>query len=152
MISVGAPPVNGIRPVAQLEQHDAEREQIGAVIDRMAERLLRRHVRDRAQHHPGHRDLRLGHLGGAAAILDELGEAEVEDLDQAALGAHQVRALDVAVDDAARVRLVERFGDLHGRSRSPRAPAAHRGHGCDSSSPSTYSMTMKSAPACSPMS
>ena len=34
MISVGDPPSNGIRPVAQLEQHDAEREEIGAVIDR----------------------------------------------------------------------------------------------------------------------
>ena len=43
---------------------------------------------------------------------DELGQAEVEHLDQAALGAHQVRALDVAVDDAAAVRFIERVGDL----------------------------------------
>ena len=43
---------------------------------------------------------------------EELREAEVEDLDQAALGPHQVRALDVAVDDAAAVRFVERVGHL----------------------------------------
>ena len=44
--------------------------------------------------------------------LQELGQAEVEHLDQPALGAHQVRALDVAMHDPARVRLVERVGDL----------------------------------------
>ena len=48
----------------------------------------------------------------AAAVADELRQTEVEHLDEPALGAHQVCALDVAMDDAARVRFVERVGDL----------------------------------------
>ena len=61
MISVGDVPTNGMRPGRELEQHDAEREQIGAMIDGAAERLLRRHVRHRADDHPRHRHLRLRH-------------------------------------------------------------------------------------------
>ena len=48
----------------------------------------------------------------AAPSRQELREPEVEHLDQAALGAHQVGALDVAMDDAARVRFVQRVGHL----------------------------------------
>ena len=43
----------------ELEEHDAEREEIGAVIDRPAERLLGRHVGHRADDHAGNRHLRL---------------------------------------------------------------------------------------------
>ena len=42
----------------------------------------------------------------------ELGEAEVEDLDQPALVDHDVAGLDVAVDDAALVRLGQRLRHL----------------------------------------
>ena len=67
MISVGDVPSNGIRPVDQLEQHDAERKQIGAMIDGLAQRLLRRHVGHRPHDHPRHRHLRLrrGRVAGA---------------------------------------------------------------------------------------
>ena len=96
----------------ELEEHDAEREDIGPVVDRMAERLLGRHVGHGAEHHPGDRDLRLRDFRVLTAILDELREAEIEHLDEASVGPHQVCALDVAVDDAARVRFVERIGHL----------------------------------------
>src|SRR6185436_11115721 len=43
-----------------------------------------------------------------------LGEAEVENLGLLAIGDEDVRRLDVAVQDAARVRGVERVGNLHG--------------------------------------
>ena len=44
----------------------------------------------------------------------ELREAEVEHLHQATIGTNEIRGLDVAMDDAAAVRLVERVGHLDG--------------------------------------
>ena len=44
MISVGDAPSNGVRPAA-LEEDDAERKQIRALVDRAAEGLFRGHVR-----------------------------------------------------------------------------------------------------------
>ena len=97
---------------------------------------------------PGDGDLRLRDRGvDRAAVRHELGEAEVEHLDQAALGAHQVGALDVAMDDAAarapRPARRRPAGRLRRSRGSAARPCATRG---ESSSPSTYSMTMKSAP------
>ena len=96
----------------ELEEHDAEREDVGPVIDRMAECLLGGHVGDGAEHHPGDRDLLLRDLRVRTAIFDELREPEIEHLDEASVGPHQVCALDVAVNDAARVRFVEGVGHL----------------------------------------
>ena len=95
----------------QFEQDDAQGEQVDAVIDRPSERLLGGHVRDRADDHSRH-----GHLGLRDVlrgdVRDELRQTEVEDLDQPALGSHQVCALDIAMHDSARVRFVERVGHL----------------------------------------
>ena len=97
----------------QLEEYDAEGKQIRALIDGTAERLLGRHIGHRADDHPRDRDLRLRDARGLGALgPDKLRQPEIEDLDQPALGPHQVRALDVAVHDPARVRFVEGIGDL----------------------------------------
>ena len=98
-------------PRQQLEEDNAQGKQINAMIDGSAERLLRCHVRHRPDHDPGHRHLRLGDVAAGAAA-DEFRETEIENLDQSPLGAHQVCALDVAMNNAARVRLVEGIGDL----------------------------------------
>ena len=87
-----------------LEEDDAEREDVGAVIERLASQLLGRHVGDR----PGE----IGVQGGRAALVpadhrgkgkEDAGQAEVEDLDRARRVDHDVLGLEVAVDDAAGV-------------------------------------------------
>jgi hypothetical protein len=50
---------------------------------------------------------------GTRIRLHELGQAEVHDLDLAALGHEDVGRLDVAMDDPEAVCRVERVGDLH---------------------------------------
>jgi hypothetical protein len=91
-------------PRQELEQDDPERVDVGAGPDALAVSfgLLGRHVRRRADEAGGE--------GGAGAIGVER-EAEVQ---QARLGAaleDDVGRLDVAVDDAALVGVVERAGD-----------------------------------------
>ena len=63
---------------------------------------------DAAQGRAGHRQLRLAE--GAR-------DAEIRDLDPAAAGQQHVGRLDIAVDDAARMRCVQRFVDLLGDAR-----------------------------------
>ena len=116
-----------------LVQHDAEREEVGARVELLAARLLRRHVRDRADRRA--RDSsdsfavvrvrrRPTRVGGRSA--DQLGQPEVEHLRLAARGDEDVGGLDVAMDDALRVRRVERVGDL----RWPGRAASSSGSGC----------------------
>ena len=104
-------------PRQHLVDHDARGEEIGALIDVASQRLLGRHIRHRAQHRAGQRvfadrerdvERRL-----SRRRLEELREAEVQHLHLAAGGHDDVRALDVAVDDAAGVRLDQRVVDLH---------------------------------------
>jgi RNA polymerase sigma-70 factor (ECF subfamily) len=90
----------------ELEQRDAERPHVGPRIDRRARaKLLRRHVTRRAQDRAaaGHRAIGPAHLRNP----------EVEDLEERrairALRQKEIRRLDVAVDDAARVRDGERL-------------------------------------------
>ena len=72
------------------------------MIDALAADLLRRHVVERTHHH-----VAAGQLGG-----DEAGETEIENLDHAVIGDEDVGGLDVAVDDAVDVRVVEPFADI----------------------------------------
>ncbi len=44
---------------------------------------------------------------------EQLGDAEVENLDVAVAADHQILGLEVAVDDAGLVRLRQAFGDLN---------------------------------------
>jgi hypothetical protein len=75
------------------------------VIDLGPAPLLRRHVRGRADAPGG-----LGDLGAARHFR----EAEIHDLDLARRRHHDVRALDIAVDDPAFVRGLETLRDLRG--------------------------------------
>jgi hypothetical protein len=95
---------------AQLVDHAAERVDVGPVIDLgRIDTLLRRHVKGRAKH--------VAALGQARRHGgDELGNAEIEDLDQlaAGLGGDQVDVprLEVAVDHIGGVGGVQREAEL----------------------------------------
>ncbi len=92
-----------------LVEHDAEREEIRAVIDGKPERLFGAHIAGRADHLA---DLRAHQLAGIG-VADPR-DAEIEQLGgQPVVGEQDVRGLDVAVHDAARMRIGERVGHLH---------------------------------------
>ncbi len=82
------------------------------MIHRAPERLFRRHVRDRAEHHAGNAHLGLRDRRLPVLPRQELGQPEVEHLDEPAARPNEVGTLDVAMNDAARVGFVERVGHL----------------------------------------
>ncbi len=95
-----------------LVEHHADREDIRAVIDRLALELLGRHVGQRADDHAdagrGRRH-RLGCIAvGFRAV--ELDKPEVENTHAAVVADHHVPRLEVAVDDAFGVRRLEGVG------------------------------------------
>ena len=139
-----------------LVQHDAEREDVDARVDRTAAQRLGRQVRrlalDRAV---------LGVAPRGAVARD----AEVEQLERARRRQHDVRRRDVAMDDAQRlavaalqaVDVVERAADLVREVRRDRdrheLPAERSAlHRAISDGPSTYSSTRNSVPSASPKS
>jgi hypothetical protein len=119
-------PRNGRLPVDHLEEHDAEGEEVGARVDRLSRRLLRRHVRQRAEHHALARR-ELGRLVGRWRLrLEKARQAEVEDLDQALGGQPHVARLQ---SRGARCR---RRARRRGRRRSAARCAAPRPAAADS--------------------
>jgi len=82
-----------------LEEGDAERVDVGAVIGTLVEALLRRQVAGGAHEHAGG-----GEPGGGRA---HEGQTEVGDLDQAAVSDHEVGWFDVAVDHPLGVGVLE---------------------------------------------
>ena len=107
-------PLEGSLSCRHLVEDRAERELVGAEVEGLAARLLGRHVADGAEN--GARPRFLDCRGALAASLrlvsQQLGQAEVEDLDVAVPGHHHVLGLQVAVDDAGRVGLAEAVGNL----------------------------------------
>ena len=110
---------NGRWPVSISYRIDAERVEVGARVDRLPERLLRRHVLGRPVDHAGLREdvlLRAGAVVRAELAHLDLGDAEVEDLHEVrvavALDEHDVLGLEIAMHDLERVRALERAGDL----------------------------------------
>ena len=96
------PARNGRMPGEQLVHHGAERIQIGMMRELEALHLLGRHVRRTAGDALDARDLRIG----------DQRDAEVDDAHVGILREHDVRRLDVAMNDAARVGVVQRLGAL----------------------------------------
>src|SRR6185503_13680392 len=101
-----------------LVYHCAERKDVAAEVNALAEKLLRRHVFDRSKYHAGIRlDLNDGLFRAVsrepALSLDELRESEIQNLRVAVAADHQVLRLEVAMNDAMLVRLAKPFGDLN---------------------------------------
>ncbi len=90
-------------PGDQLVGDDSKRVQVGAGPRLLATRLLRREVRGGAENRA---DL------GDARLLGRLGDAEVRQLDLAFASAQKVAGLDVAVDNAVAVRVVQALACL----------------------------------------
>ena len=101
----------------QLVQHDGERIDVGGRGHGGARELLRRGVLGRGGTAGQAREL--GRLA-AAAIVEQLGDAEVEQLHRAGVGDEDVRGLEIAVHDQPRMR------GLHGAEhlREQRQPLA----------------------------
>ena len=118
------------RPAGEhLVEDDAERPDVGALVDGLAPRLLGRHVgrgaeddaelrpvrgRHRRRVHERRRAREVGRGGAARGRVHRLGQAEVEDLDLPVRRELHVGGLEVAVDDSLLVRGLERLGDLPG--------------------------------------
>ena len=111
-----------------LVEHAAEGEDVAAPVHPSAGHLFGRHVAEGTEHDPGRG------LGEGGAVVGELGavealqrQAEIEDLDRAVRGQEDVLRLEVAVDDAARVRGGEPVGNgcADADHLAPRADAGH---------------------------
>ena len=133
-----------------LEQHPAEGPDVGAPVDRLALGLLGRHVGGGAQDHPGQRSgggerRRVGRVAASpsAGDLQRLGQAEVEHLDLAIGGDHDVGRLEVAVDHAGLVGGLQRQGDLPRDGEGFVEGQRPRARRWDRSSPGTSSMARK---------
>jgi hypothetical protein len=94
--------VEGRRAREALVQDAGQRVAVGTRVDGFAADLFRSEIVERADHLPGVRR-------GAAELL---GDPEVGQVDVAVLIEQDVRRLDVAVDETAAVRGVERARDL----------------------------------------
>ena len=100
-----------------LVQNRAEREDIAAVIDGTAANLFRRHIADGADDEPrngvdlSRREERVRRSSGDR--LDELREAEVENLHAPIEGDEQILGLEIAVHDAGVVGDGEAVRDLN---------------------------------------
>ncbi len=117
-------PVSGLARVRRSSrqyviQQNAERVHVGRRVERLAARLLGRHVRRRPHDRAGHR--RAGaaaptvrphcDVGLAALIREVLGKPPVDDDRLAVVADEDVRRLEVAVDHRTVVRVGERVDD-----------------------------------------
>ena len=138
---------DAVRPPAgeQLVEQHAQRVDVGGGGHRLAAHLLGAGVLGRHQLQPGRgRRQRLpGHLG-----IEQLGDAEVEQLGHAVLGDQDVGRLDVAVDDQVLVRVLHRRRPAAGRCRAARRCRARATSAYSTSgAPSTNSITRYGRPS-----
>ena len=114
---------NGTLPVTASTSTSDERVQVGARVELHPGRLLRRGVARGAEHR--------ARGFGPARLGERAGETEVGDADDAVLVEEEVRGLDVAVQDPACVRVLERRRDVATdpgglRHAEERLPVEHR--------------------------
>ena len=89
-----------------LEQYDAERINVRARVVGLTEQLLRRHVGQRADD-----GSLLGDSAGRRRTGEENGQPEVENLGMPIGGVHDVPRLEIAMQDAVPVGVLERVGE-----------------------------------------
>ena len=126
-------PANACRPVRHSIQHAAERPDVGAPIDRLAARLLGAHVgrgaeddaRTWSRSSPRSARPRAGRTG-ARRRPSPLARPKSSTFTAPRRRQHDVARLEIAMDDAALVRGLDRRRDLPARPRASRAPAAGR--------------------------
>ena len=92
-----------------LEEHRAEREQVSPHVHVQSADLLRCEITRCSEHDPGHR----GEAVASHFSFGELRDAKVQDLGHTASGQEDVVRLQVAMDQAGRVRACETARDLH---------------------------------------
>ena len=101
-----------------LVEHRAQRELVRPEVHRMPGGLLGRHVGHRPHGDPGPCRSRNGFSGRRLSAVFErmgqLGQPEVQDLDDPVRRHHDVLGLQVPMDDAGGVSTGEPFGDLRG--------------------------------------
>ena len=104
-------------------EHHAQREDVRPAVDLVPPHLFRRHVGQRAQDGAALGQIRTGLRLGIPSV-HTLGQPEVEHLHMPACREHDVRRLQVAMDDLGGLRRFEGLADLH---RDPEdLPQRHR--------------------------
>lgn len=98
-------------------QDAAESKKIGAAVDLLSPDLLGRHISDRSHHLPFRR---VAHFRGAfrhglGFRLQQLGQAEIQDLNRPILGQEQVFRFQVPVNDASLMGDRQSAGNLQGQ-------------------------------------
>ena len=141
-------------PRQKLEQDDAERPDVGARVDVARRRhLLGRHVERRAHHGRRLRSCRDRSPRRRCPVTFEMPKSSTLTTGEPSARRHeeQVRRLEVAVDDAERVRLGDRLAGLEHVLDGVARPAARRAlaRARRGRAPSRYSMTMYGAPVSS---
>ncbi len=118
----------GQHPCCHFVQHSAKGEQIATRIQFFRPRLLRRHIRYRAERRTGAGEMirarrtrfrvKSRNLARRTGCDHDLRQSEVQNLGVAALGDKDVRWFDVAVDYALCVSSIQCVGDLDGQRQN----------------------------------
>ena len=105
-------------PGCHFVQHGAKGKQVCACISLKSSRLFRRKIRDRTDEHSRAREILPDgsnpFVSCFQTLRDVFRKAEIENLGVSTFGDENVCRLDVAMDDAFRVRSVKAVGNLDG--------------------------------------
>ena len=97
-------------------EHDAERENVGPLVEHLPATLLRRHVAQGSGD-----ESRMGQQSFGAVLelcaFQVLGQAKIDNLDMAVAREHHVGRLQVAVDHPGLVRARQRFRDFQAKPK-----------------------------------